>query len=43
MRSGDPGDGAIQQVSGRSHLPEPSGRRSRVPIGAVVVGFVSST
>ena len=42
MRSGEPGGNAVQQVSGRSHSPEPSGRHSRVPIRAVVVGFVNS-
>ena len=42
MRSGEPGGSAVQQVSGRSRSPEPSGRHSRVPIRAVVVGFVNS-
>ena len=41
-RSGEPGGNAVQQVSGRSHLSEPSGRHSRIRIRAVVVGFVNS-
>ena len=40
--SGEPGGNAVQQVSGRSHLSEPSGRHSRIRIRAVVVGFVNS-